>query len=260
MKKSRLLIFIESQSLNSNNKVSMALFFGTTLKAVVHGIDPTKFESDAKSTEELAAVKELFDKRDIIVSSTLEKWLGIEKTHRSSFYEMLFYERIIDQFSAKGVEELTLDMVCGAILDEPTDEIKRIIVSQNSDGSPENVDELRAMREEFLARLQNMSEDSSSPDKEANEEKPEPKAKKTAEEPKLDLSFENLVEKTEELKLVRDKYPILGDLPLIGRLFQTKGRNAQKYNLLIFLSCRIVNPDGSPLRERENRGLPPFQY
>ena len=206
MKKSRLLIFIESQSLNSNNKVSMALFFGTTLKAVVHGIDPTKFDSDAKSTEELAAVKELFDKRDIIVSSTLEKWLGIEKTHRSSFYEMLFYERIIDQFSAKGVEELTLDMVCGAILDEPTDEIKRIIVSQNSDGSPENVDELRAMREEFLARLQNMSEDSSSPDKEANEEKPEPKAKKTAEEPKLDLSFENLVEKTEEIgKILKSK-------------------------------------------------------
>ena len=60
--------------------------------------------------------------------------------------------------------------------------------------------------------------------------------------------------------MVDDKYPILGDLPLIGRLFQTKGRNAQKYNLLIFLSCRIVNPDGSPLRERENRGLPPFQY
>ena len=65
---------------------------------------------------------------------------------------------------------------------------------------------------------------------------------------------------TDEVSVVDDKYPILGDLPLIGRLFQSKGRYAQKYNLLIFLSCRIVNPDGSPLRERENRGLPPFQY
>ncbi|MBO4646583.1 MAG: hypothetical protein J5806_00325 [Lentisphaeria bacterium] len=64
----------------------------------------------------------------------------------------------------------------------------------------------------------------------------------------------------DEVSIVDDKYPIIGDLPLIGRLFQTKGRNAQKYNLLIFLSCRIVKPDGSPLRERENRGLPPFQY
>ena len=28
---------------------------------------------------------------------------------------------------------------------------------------------------------------------------------------------------------------------------------------MIFLSCRLVNPDGSPLREREDRGIPPFK-
>ena len=64
----------------------------------------------------------------------------------------------------------------------------------------------------------------------------------------------------DEVAVVEDKYPVLGDLPLIGRFFQSKGRSAQKYNLLIFLSCRLVNPDGSPLREREDRGLPPFKY
>ena len=64
----------------------------------------------------------------------------------------------------------------------------------------------------------------------------------------------------DEVGLVEDKYPVLGDLPLIGRFFQSKGRTSRKYNLLIFLSCRLVNPDGSPLRERENRGLPPFKY
>ena len=64
----------------------------------------------------------------------------------------------------------------------------------------------------------------------------------------------------DEVSVVEDKYPVLGDIPLIGRFFQTKGRNSQKYNLLIFLSCRLVRPDGSPLRERENRGLPPFKY
>lgn len=57
-----------------------------------------------------------------------------------------------------------------------------------------------------------------------------------------------------------DKYPILGSLPLVGRLFQSKTKEAQKMNLLIFLTCRLINPDGSPIREREMRGLPPFRY
>ena len=64
----------------------------------------------------------------------------------------------------------------------------------------------------------------------------------------------------DEVTMLEDKYPVLGDLPLIGRFFQSKGRSSQKYNLLIFLSCRLVNPDGSPLREREDAGLPPFKY
>lgn len=57
---------------------------------------------------------------------------------------------------------------------------------------------------------------------------------------------------------VDDAYPILGDLPLIGRMFHSKGKSSQKSNLLIFMTCRLVNPDGSPVREREERGIPPF--
>ncbi|MBO5724829.1 MAG: type II and III secretion system protein, partial [Lentisphaeria bacterium] len=49
------------------------------------------------------------------------------------------------------------------------------------------------------------------------------------------------------LTTLDDRYPILGDLPLIGRLFQSKGRRSTKYNLLIFLSCRLVLPNGAPL-------------
>ena len=63
----------------------------------------------------------------------------------------------------------------------------------------------------------------------------------------------------DETTTLDDAYPILGDLPLIGRLFQSKGRAGAKKNLMIFLSCRLVNPDGSPLREREDRGLPAFR-
>ncbi len=56
-----------------------------------------------------------------------------------------------------------------------------------------------------------------------------------------------------------DRIPMLGDIPLLGRLFRTKTETRDKRNLLIFITVRLVNPDGSPLREREVRGLPPFR-
>lgn len=65
---------------------------------------------------------------------------------------------------------------------------------------------------------------------------------------------------TDESSVVNDKYPILGDLPIIGRLFQTKARKTYKSNLLIFISCRLVNPDGSPFRTRESNGIPAFKH
>ncbi len=62
----------------------------------------------------------------------------------------------------------------------------------------------------------------------------------------------------DKISEVDDSYPILGDIPLIGRLFQSKGKGSNKTSLLIFLTCKLVNPDGSPLRERETRSIPPF--
>lgn len=59
--------------------------------------------------------------------------------------------------------------------------------------------------------------------------------------------------------VTNDQYPILGDLPFIGRAFQSKIKSSTKTNLLIFLTCRLVNPDGSPIRAREQRGLPAFR-
>ena len=63
----------------------------------------------------------------------------------------------------------------------------------------------------------------------------------------------------DEVTTYNDQYPILGDLPLVGRLFQSKASYSAKINLLMFLTCRLVNPDGSPIRERELRGLPGFR-
>lgn len=48
----------------------------------------------------------------------------------------------------------------------------------------------------------------------------------------------------EEVKEVHDKVPILGDIPLIGRLFRSKSETSQKRNLLIFVSARTISPFG----------------
>lgn len=45
---------------------------------------------------------------------------------------------------------------------------------------------------------------------------------------------------------VDDQYPILGDIPIIGRLFQTKGKGSMKTSLLIFVTGTMVNVDGTP--------------
>ena len=56
-----------------------------------------------------------------------------------------------------------------------------------------------------------------------------------------------------------DKVPLLGDLPLLGRLFRSDGERSEKTNLLIFVTARLVDPSGRPLRPNEVRGLPDFR-
>jgi len=51
---------------------------------------------------------------------------------------------------------------------------------------------------------------------------------------------------TDETTVYEDKIPILGDIPLVGRLFTSKATQSKKVNMLIFMSCKLVNPDGSP--------------
>ena len=53
----------------------------------------------------------------------------------------------------------------------------------------------------------------------------------------------------EEVKKVNDKVPFFGDIPLVGRLFRSKGESSQKRNLLIFVTANLVSPGGSPKRQ-----------
>jgi general secretion pathway protein D len=60
----------------------------------------------------------------------------------------------------------------------------------------------------------------------------------------------------EEVKKVNDKVPILGDIPLLGRLFRSKGESSQKRNLLIFVTANLVNPGGAPKKQNVGAAKP----
>ena len=52
-----------------------------------------------------------------------------------------------------------------------------------------------------------------------------------------------------------DKIPVLGDIPLVGRLFSSKGHTGVKENLMIFVTARIVDSSGRPIHKKEKPTL-----
>ena len=43
----------------------------------------------------------------------------------------------------------------------------------------------------------------------------------------------------------KDKVPVLGDVPFVGRLFQSQSKSTVKKNLMIFVTATIVDPAGN---------------
>jgi general secretion pathway protein D len=43
----------------------------------------------------------------------------------------------------------------------------------------------------------------------------------------------------------KDKIPVLGDVPFVGRLFQSQSKSTVKKNLMIFVTATIVDPAGN---------------
>ena len=60
----------------------------------------------------------------------------------------------------------------------------------------------------------------------------------------------------EDVKKVSDKVPVLGSLPIVGRLFRSQGESSQKRNLLIFVTANLVSPGGS-LKKQTISGVTP---
>jgi general secretion pathway protein D len=51
---------------------------------------------------------------------------------------------------------------------------------------------------------------------------------------------------TENVTKLKDKVPLLGDLPLVGKLFTSESSNTTKKNLMIFITPTIIDPAGNP--------------
>ena len=60
---------------------------------------------------------------------------------------------------------------------------------------------------------------------------------------------------TEQRTEVDDKIPLLGDIPLVGRLFRSRYEQSEKRNLLIFVTARLVDPAGRSLKTQSD-GVP----
>jgi len=43
----------------------------------------------------------------------------------------------------------------------------------------------------------------------------------------------------------KDKVPVLGDLPVVGRLFRSESSQTSKKNLMIFVTPTIIDPAGN---------------
>jgi general secretion pathway protein D len=57
----------------------------------------------------------------------------------------------------------------------------------------------------------------------------------------------------EDVQKIEDKVPLLGDVPLVGRLFRSSVDQHLKRNLVIFVTARLINAAGEPVRQDEDQ-------
>jgi general secretion pathway protein D len=62
---------------------------------------------------------------------------------------------------------------------------------------------------------------------------------------------------TEDVSKVKDKVPVLGDLPMVGRLFRSESSSTFKKNLMIFVTPTIVDPAGNRFHSEDEMPFNP---
>ncbi len=55
----------------------------------------------------------------------------------------------------------------------------------------------------------------------------------------------------EDVQKTEDRTPIIGDIPIVGRLFRTNTEQHIKRNLIIFVTARLINPGGQAVNMTE---------
>ena len=62
---------------------------------------------------------------------------------------------------------------------------------------------------------------------------------------------------SDEVTKIKDKVPMLGDLPFVGKLFRSESSQTRKKNLIIFVTPTIIDPAGNRAHREED--LPFYQ-
>jgi type II secretory pathway component GspD/PulD (secretin)/beta-lactamase regulating signal transducer with metallopeptidase domain len=67
---------------------------------------------------------------------------------------------------------------------------------------------------------------------------------------------------SESVTTIKDQVPVLGDLPLVGKLFRSESKNTEKRNLLVFITATLIDPAGNLLHTGDEmpfalKGIPP---
>jgi len=62
---------------------------------------------------------------------------------------------------------------------------------------------------------------------------------------------------SDEVTKIKDKVPMLGDLPFVGKLFRSESSQTRKKNLIIFVTPTIIDPAGN--RAHKDEELPFYQ-
>ena len=57
----------------------------------------------------------------------------------------------------------------------------------------------------------------------------------------------------EDVQKTEDRTPIIGDIPIVGRLFRTNVDQHIKRNLVIFVTAHLVTPAGTPFNSTRGR-------
>jgi type II secretory pathway component GspD/PulD (secretin) len=56
----------------------------------------------------------------------------------------------------------------------------------------------------------------------------------------------------ESVRKTREKVPVLGDIPFVGRLFRSEAADSTKKNLVIFVTPTIIDPAGNRVHSPDN--------